>query len=165
MPVSSTQCFVGAVIAVGMVCILSILTTHFFHTMLLIRVLTVLGHSVRLIVHCSRVKYSLGTCKRVVYSRVTSNLVLYSLRVTCQSTRPSGRLFTRHPVCMQVSGGGRAAVSWPMIRKIFVGWIVTVPVAAGLSALIYWALERTLTGVIPPPGYKVMFVLNGTGEL
>jgi phosphate/sulfate permease len=46
-----------------------------------------------------------------------------------------------------VSGGGRAAVSWPMIRKIFVGWIITVPVAGALSALIFWSLKSTITGV------------------
>lgn len=61
------------------------------------------------------------------------------------------------------SGGGRAAVQWPMVKKILVGWVVTVPVAAMLSAATFKALEGTINGVLPPPGYQLMFVLNGTG--
>lgn len=64
-----------------------------------------------------------------------------------------------------VSGGGRRAVKWGMVKKIFLGWIVTVPVAALLSACTFLALEGTINGVVPPAGFKLMFVYNGTGDL
>jgi phosphate/sulfate permease len=57
-----------------------------------------------------------------------------------------------------VSGGGRKAVQWPMIQKILVGWVVTVPVAAAFSAAIFASLQTTINGVIAPPGYELMFV-------
>lgn len=61
-----------------------------------------------------------------------------------------------------VSGGGRSAISWPLIRKIFAAWVITVPVAGLLSAGLFAAMEHTVQGVVPPPGYHLMFVKNGT---
>eukprot|EP00041_Stephanoeca_diplocostata_P024062 m.602481 g.602481 ORF g.602481 m.602481 type:complete len:597 (-) comp22444_c0_seq1:8-1798(-) len=61
------------------------------------------------------------------------------------------------------SGEGRKAIKWPMIRKILVSWVVTVPVAGLVSCVIFLGLKHVTEGVLPPQGYAVAFYeINST---
>lgn len=59
------------------------------------------------------------------------------------------------------NGQGSKSIKWGMIRNIFVSWVLTVPLAGLVSAMIYACLRPLLQGVEVPAGYTLI-ACNGT---
>lgn len=71
-----------------------------------------------------------------------SGNVVSAVLVTCAS-RLGVPVSTTHVTCGALFGVGLATrqARWNTIGQILVAWITTLPVAAGLAALIYWVLR------------------------
>jgi phosphate/sulfate permease len=48
-----------------------------------------------------------------------------------------------------VGGEKGKAVNWRLFTGIIASWVITLPVAGGISALIYWAIRPLVTAVYP----------------
>lgn len=48
-----------------------------------------------------------------------------------------------------VNSNGCKAVQWGLIRKVIISWIMTLPLAAGVSILLYLSLRPLLQGLAP----------------
>ena len=88
----------------------------------------------------------------------TSVLVASFCRMPVSSTH----CFIGAVVCVGLlNGEGKKAIKWSMVKKIVISWLVTVPVAGIVSAVLYASLRGVVTGVVPKTGYTSVFY-NGT---
>ena len=77
-------------------------------------------------------------------SQVASSLILFSCNLA------GAPVSTTQIVSSSVIGVGNAcrrnAVRWQVTRGIFLGWLLTIPLAGALATLLYWAFSRLTAG-------------------
>lgn len=80
----------------------------------------------------------------------SSQLAASAILLTCNLL--GAPVSTTQVISSSVIGVGNAArpnaVRWRVIVNIFLGWLLTIPLAAALSTSIYWGLSRLLGGYL-----------------
>jgi len=63
------------------------------------------------------------------------------------------------------NGEGTKAIKWKMVRNIAVSWVVTVPLAGMVSAVLYAALRPVVAGVSLPPNAELVGCIGNCSVL